>query len=48
MKKNYIYPATEICVMNGSAFLCASGAEPVNTNIGIKGGDKPSDVTTAF
>lgn len=48
MKKNYIYPATEICVMNGSAVLCASGAEPVSSNVNIHGGDRSSDVTTAF
>ena len=48
MKKNYIYPATEICVMNGSAFLCASGAEPVSSNVDIHGGDQSGDVQQAF
>lgn len=48
MKTIYQTPCTSVQPIYHSSVLCESGAEPVNTNIGIKGGDKPSDVTTAF
>ena len=48
MKTIYKTPCTSVQPLYHSSVLCSSGAEPVNTNIGIKGGDQSGDVTTAF
>ena len=46
--KHYISPSvTEQHIQNLSV-LCASGVEPVTSNVDIHGGDKSGDVTGAF
>lgn len=48
MKNHYIHPQISITPIYHSLILCSSGDDRVSSNIDIKGGDQPGDVTQAF
>ena len=48
MKKNYIYPATEVCAMSSLSVLMASGDRAVFSSIGVFSNGKSGDASKAF
>lgn len=48
MKKNYIYPATEVCAMNSLSVLMTSGENAVSSNISVFSEDRPGNAADAF